>query len=470
MTAPLVLGTNNLTFDLVSENNFWFASNANGAGPSNVIYTSPTITISSPTVSAGTAMAAICQGTASAVLGGSFGGTATAAVWSGGAGTFSNNTGSTPGTATYTAGASETGTITLTLTTSGGPCGTVFATKTIVLNATPAAAAGPAQEGCVSNTYTMAANNPTVGTGAWTWSPSTPTYVGGTSASDYNAQVEFSTGGSYTGTWTVSNAPCAAGADGVVVSVASAASNVVLVPGTSVTATEVCVESPWTYYANPATPEEYIFAIAKNGNSFVANVSITDIPGTAPIVSLGGQPNARGTWLISRYWNVTLSSGSISAPVSIRFFIDETEQTAARAGAVAFANANTSLGVDVTTLQWFKTNGTQFNPTTNLVNSNFNFTPTYLTSSSNGSINGVKYYQLDGLTSFSGGTGGYSVNDNGSPLPVELLNFEAQAVNNEYVQLDWSTATEINNDGFEVLRSTDGVNFERIAWVDGNGN
>jgi hypothetical protein len=135
MTAPLVLGANNLTFDIVNEGPFWFASNANGAGPGNVVYTSPTITISSPTVSAGAAMVAICQGTASAALGGSFGGTATAAVWSGGAGTFANNTGSTPETATYTSTASETGTITLTLTTSGGPCGTVFATKTIDVNA-----------------------------------------------------------------------------------------------------------------------------------------------------------------------------------------------------------------------------------------------------------------------------------------------------------------------------------------------
>jgi hypothetical protein len=330
--------------------------------------------------------------------------------------------------------------------------------------------AGPAQGGCVGATYSMAANNPTIGTGAWTWSPSTPTYVGGTSASDYNAQVDFTTEAIYTGTWSVSGSACAALADSVVVSIRSAESSVVLVSSASVTASEVCEESSWTYYANPATPEEYIFAIAKNGNNFMADVVITDVPGTAPIESLGGQPNARGTWLISRYWNVTLSSGSISAPVSIRFFIDETEQTAAWAGAVAFANANTSLLVDVTPLQWFKTNGTPFNPTTNLGNGNFNFSPTYLSSSNNGLMNGVKYYQLDNLTSFSGGTGGYSVNDDMSPLPVELLNFEAQVLNNEYVQLDWSTATEINNDGFEVLRSTDGVKFERIAWVDGNGN
>jgi hypothetical protein len=36
------------------------------------------------------------------------------------------------------------------------------------------------------------------------------------------------------------------------------------------------------------------------------------------------------------------------------------------------------------------------------------------------------------------------------PLPVELLTFTARAVNNTFIQLDWSTATEINNEGFEV--------------------
>jgi hypothetical protein len=82
----------------------------------------------------------------------------------------------------------------------------------------------------------------------------------------------------------------------------------------------------------------------------------------------------------------------------------------------------------------------------------------------------VTYYELTGLTSFSGGTGGFSVNDSGSPLPVELLGFDVNAVDNQFIRLDWATASEINNEGFEVLRSTDGVNFERIAWIDGNGN
>ncbi len=54
VTAPMNTGTNNLTFDVVNEWNFWFANNTNGGGPGNVVYTSPAITIvGSPTMNAG---------------------------------------------------------------------------------------------------------------------------------------------------------------------------------------------------------------------------------------------------------------------------------------------------------------------------------------------------------------------------------------------------------------------------------
>jgi len=55
-------------------------------------------------------------------------------------------------------------------------------------------------------------------------------------------------------------------------------------------------------------------------------------------------------------------------------------------------------------------------------------------------------------------------------LPVELLLFDVTPINNQYARLEWATASEINNEGFEVLRSTDGENFEYIAWISGNGN
>ncbi len=96
---------------------------------------SATITVNPlPTVNIGPAMAAICQGETSAALGGSFGGGATLAIWSAPSGTFANNTGSTPGSATFTAAANSTSPITLTLTTSGGSCGITSASKDIVVN------------------------------------------------------------------------------------------------------------------------------------------------------------------------------------------------------------------------------------------------------------------------------------------------------------------------------------------------
>lgn len=57
-----------------------------------------------------------------------------------------------------------------------------------------------------------------------------------------------------------------------------------------------------------------------------------------------------------------------------------------------------------------------------------------------------------------------------NPLPVELLSLDAYPVDNQFIRVDWSTAVEINNAGFTVQRSTDGVNFTDLGWVDGNGN
>lgn len=57
-------------------------------------------------------------------------------------------------------------------------------------------------------------------------------------------------------------------------------------------------------------------------------------------------------------------------------------------------------------------------------------------------------------------------------LPVELLNFTAKWNDENYssVVLDWKTNVEINNDYFEVEKSTDGINYTPILEVDGAGN
>ncbi|WP_324673335.1 lectin-like domain-containing protein [Hymenobacter sp. GOD-10R] len=56
----------------------------------------------------------------------------------------------------------------------------------------------------------------------------------------------------------------------------------------------------------------------------------------------------------------------------------------------------------------------------------------------------------------------------GAPLPVELTAFSARA-DREDAQLNWATASEKDNDHFEVERSTDGANFSKVGQVQGKG-
>jgi hypothetical protein len=63
------------------------------------------------------------------------------------------------------------------------------------------------------------------------------------------------------------------------------------------------------------------------------------------------------------------------------------------------------------------------------------------------------------------GFGGGGVN----PLPIELLEFSARPNGNQ-VDVSWSTASEINNERFEVERSSNAQSFTKIATLAGAGN
>ena len=57
---------------------------------------------------------------------------------------------------------------------------------------------------------------------------------------------------------------------------------------------------------------------------------------------------------------------------------------------------------------------------------------------------------------------------NTGSLPVQLLSFTGKA-ENEFNRLNWVTTSEINNDYFDLERSADGLVFEKIAKIKGNG-
>lgn len=53
-------------------------------------------------------------------------------------------------------------------------------------------------------------------------------------------------------------------------------------------------------------------------------------------------------------------------------------------------------------------------------------------------------------------------------LPIELLSIDARP-NNNNIDINWSTASEINNDFFDIQWSRNGINFQTIEGIKGSG-
>ncbi len=106
--------------------------------------------INLPTVSCDKTVLNICKGSTTSALGGTYGGGASGAVWSDGGigGTFTNNSGSTPGTTTWAPPSSYTGTAVLTLTSTGLACSSASDTKNVVVTT-------PSVGGTVSSDQTI---------------------------------------------------------------------------------------------------------------------------------------------------------------------------------------------------------------------------------------------------------------------------------------------------------------------------
>lgn len=79
------------------------------------------------------------------------------------------------------------------------------------------------------------------------------------------------------------------------------------------------------------------------------------------------------------------------------------------------------------------------------------------------------------INNYGGGSNFFSISFGGtatllcSALPIELISFDGEKQNN-YNLLNWSTASETNNDYFTLERSIDGENWEAIKQIDGFGN
>ena len=88
--------------------------------------------------------------------------------------------------------------------------------------------------------------------------------------------------------------------------------------------------------------------------------------------------------------------------------------------------------------------------------------------------NGTGVYEVDGTsgtlirTIISGVSAQYVSLYDYNTIPVELTSFTANVIGSS-VELNWSTATEVNNQGFEIERSEDNISFANIGFVPGFG-
>jgi trimeric autotransporter adhesin len=149
---------------------------------------------------------------------------------------------------------------------------------------------------------------------------------------------------------------------------------------------------------------------------------------------------------------ITPTSNSTTKDVKIAMYFSSAELTAWKSATGLYAND----------IQLLKTTGAiessstsqGVEPTATTVDSTFNGTGLCITGTfSNG---------------FSGVGGGGGANGVGNPLPVTLLEFEAKRYSKQVV-LNWVTSSETNNAFFDVERSMDGDEFEKIGRVSGNG-
>lgn len=84
---------------------------------------------------------------------------------------------------------------------------------------------------------------------------------------------------------------------------------------------------------------------------------------------------------------------------------------------------------------------------------------------------GIEQADLDGSnrTTLIAGSGGYGIAvGNVAALPVELIDFTGKVIDHT-IQLNWQTASELNNEGFDIERLSQTEGWQKIGSVQGNG-
>lgn len=178
--------------------------------------------------------------------------------------------------------------------------------------------------------------------------------------------------------------------------------------------------------------------------------------------------NPNGGSIIDRKWNVSPTIQPTNGPVRMQFSFTNAEYIA-----IQTACANLTVPTSITTpsqlnIYSFNTGGSFSNPHTTSTGTVLTNGPAPSTTEWAHSTSGSNHVAEFLINSINGG--GIGSGANGAVLPVEFIHFFVQRKSKNEALLEWQTATETNNIGYDVERSYDGKEFSEVGWVNASEN
>lgn len=192
-------------------------------------------------------------------------------------------------------------------------------------------------------------------------------------------------------------------------------------------------------------PDRYVYGLLKVYRASIAQGVATDIGGMGLTVeALGGAP---GYFTATRRTGAgSIQTGYQNNVSTARYYALHAANNTGLNAKVTFSYFDSELGAvpeNLLTAYRSQDNGATWNM--------------YPAIARNSVQNFVRVQNVPGFSQWV--LGSYD-----APLPVEISSFTGH-LQGRVAVLDWATASERNNAGFELLRSADGRNFVKIGWV-----
>lgn len=241
---------------------------------------------------------------------------------------------------------------------------------------------------------------------------------------------------------------------------------VLVIAGQSITASNDCGENT---ILNPSNITQKIINYNANGNTFTPASVTVDNQGT--LTGGGGtftnsatnyyqSTDGTNTLRVSKRMHSVEAPGSFTANggVIVRVYYNNAQHTSMTSNTWPGSSPTISSG-------WYKYAGHTAQSVVNDMTAMQLNNAVPVTPTGSGAESGIPYVEFT-VTEFSTFV---FVAQGVGVLPVDLLSFTA-GCRNHHVVLQWSTATEVNNDYFTLDRSEDGRDWKTIATLKGAGN